>query len=158
MQAGSSGTLIGWKSGKTTYVPLWEWMEGRGMDSVYWARICKRLRRLGIDSEDSIPSAYVAWRASTTNRVVVPACQAGNRLLGSLKGLQIRAQNMLMEVQRRPVLFSWLIPLAPPSLIFLSYRPTTMYSTRLATIWRPRVHGGCDNTEHRGLKARASPW
>jgi hypothetical protein len=56
------------------------------------ARICKRLRRPGIDSEDSIPPANVAWRASTTNRVVVPARQAGNRFLGSFKGSQIRAQ------------------------------------------------------------------
>jgi hypothetical protein len=55
------------------------------------ARNGKRLRRPGIDSEDSIPTAYVAWRAGTTNRVVVPARQAGNRYLGSLKGLQIRA-------------------------------------------------------------------
>ncbi len=55
------------------------------------ARICKRLRKLGIDSEDSIPPAHVAWRAGTTNRVVVPARQAGNRFLVSLKGLQIRA-------------------------------------------------------------------
>ncbi len=28
MQAGCSGTLIGWKSGQTTYVPLWDRMEG----------------------------------------------------------------------------------------------------------------------------------
>jgi hypothetical protein len=56
------------------------------------ARICKRLRRPGIDSEDSIPPACVAWRAGTTNRVVVQACQAGYQFLGSLKGLQIRAQ------------------------------------------------------------------
>ncbi len=28
MQTGSSGTLIGWKSGQTTYVPLWHRMEG----------------------------------------------------------------------------------------------------------------------------------
>jgi hypothetical protein len=57
------------------------------------ARICKRLRRPGIDSEDSIPPAYGALRAGMTNRVVavgVPARQAGNRFLGSLKGLQIR--------------------------------------------------------------------
>ncbi len=40
-------------------------------------------RRPGIDSEDSIPRACVAWRAGTTNRVVVPAHQAGNRFLGS---------------------------------------------------------------------------
>ncbi len=28
MQTGSSGTLIGWKSGQTTYVRLWDRMEG----------------------------------------------------------------------------------------------------------------------------------
>ncbi len=28
MQTGSSGTLIGWKSGQTTYFPLWDRMEG----------------------------------------------------------------------------------------------------------------------------------
>jgi len=55
------------------------------------ARICKRLgsrnRFLIIDFMKSIP------RASTSNRLVVPARQAGNRFLGSLKGLQIRAQS-----------------------------------------------------------------
>jgi hypothetical protein len=56
------------------------------------ARICKRLWSPEIESEESIQQAYVAWRAGTTNRVVVPAHQAGNRFLGSLKGLQIRAQ------------------------------------------------------------------
>jgi hypothetical protein len=44
-----------------------------------------------MDSKESIPPAYVAWRASTTNRVVVLASQAGNRFLASLKSLQIRA-------------------------------------------------------------------
>ncbi len=57
---------------------------------LYRARICKRLRSPGIDFKESIPPAYVAWRAGTSNRVV-PARQAGNRFLGSLKGLQIRA-------------------------------------------------------------------
>ncbi len=47
------------------------------------ARICKRLWSLGIDSEKSIPPAYVAWRAGTTNRVVAPSRQAENRFLGS---------------------------------------------------------------------------
>ena len=55
------------------------------------ARICKRLRSPGIDSKESIPPAYVGWRAGTSNRVVVPALQTGTRFLGSLKGLQIRA-------------------------------------------------------------------
>ncbi len=41
----------------------------------------------------SIPLAYVAWRAASTNRVVVPAHQAGNRFRGSIKGIQIRAPN-----------------------------------------------------------------
>jgi hypothetical protein len=63
------------------------------------ARVCKRLRRPGIDSEDSIPPAYVEWRAGTTNRVIIPTRQARNRFLGSLKGLQIRAQ-ILKHVHR----------------------------------------------------------
>jgi hypothetical protein len=44
-----------------------------------------------MDSEESISQAYVAWRAGTSNRVVIPARQDGNRFLGSLKGLQIQA-------------------------------------------------------------------
>jgi hypothetical protein len=47
---------------------------------------------LFIYSEESFPPAYVAWWAGTINRVVVKARQAGNRFLGPLKGLQIRAQ------------------------------------------------------------------
>ncbi len=47
--------------------------EGGGMmassDTTSRARICKRLWSPGIDSEESISPAYVAWRASTTNRV-----------------------------------------------------------------------------------------
>jgi hypothetical protein len=59
------------------------------------ACICKRFWSPGIDSEDLIPPAYVALRASTTNTVVIQARQAGNRFLGSLTGLQIRAQATL---------------------------------------------------------------
>ncbi len=55
------------------------------------ARFCKRLQIPGIESGESILPVYVAWRAGTTNRVVIPARQAGNRFLGSLKSLQIRA-------------------------------------------------------------------
>jgi hypothetical protein len=43
-----------------------------------------------IDSEKSIPPAYVACRAGTTNKLVVPARQDGIRFLASFKGLQIR--------------------------------------------------------------------
>jgi hypothetical protein len=35
---------------------------------------------------DSVPQAYVAWRDGTSNKVVVPARQAGNRFQGYLKG------------------------------------------------------------------------
>jgi hypothetical protein len=50
-----------------------------------------RNRFLEIDSTSlcSLAGRYdVAWRAGTTNRVVVPTRQAGNRFLGSLKGLK----------------------------------------------------------------------
>jgi hypothetical protein len=55
------------------------------MDEESRAPICKRLRSPGIDSKESITPAYVAWRAGTSNRVVIPARHAGNRFLGSLK-------------------------------------------------------------------------
>jgi hypothetical protein len=53
------------------------------------ARICKHIRSPGIDSDESIPPAHVAWRGGTTNMIVGPARQAGNRFLGSLEGLQM---------------------------------------------------------------------
>jgi hypothetical protein len=56
-----------------------------------WARICNRLWSPGIDSDKSIPSAYVARRAGTKNKVFVLARQAVNRFLGSSNGIQIRA-------------------------------------------------------------------
>ena len=42
-------------------------------------------------------------QAGTTKRVVVPACQAGNRFLGSLKGLQRRAQGSGYQWYRKVV-------------------------------------------------------
>ncbi len=41
-------------------------------------------------AQESIPPAYEAWRASTRDRVVVLARQAGNRFLESSKDLEIR--------------------------------------------------------------------
>ncbi len=35
MQTGSSGTLIGWISGQTTFVPLWDRMEGAWLRTQY---------------------------------------------------------------------------------------------------------------------------
>jgi hypothetical protein len=40
---------------------------------------------------DPDTNTYVAWRAGTTNSVVIPSRQPENRFLGALKGLQIRA-------------------------------------------------------------------
>ncbi len=56
------------------------------------ARIRKRLRSPAIDSKESISPNNVAWRTGTSIRVVVQARQAGNRILGSLKGLRISAR------------------------------------------------------------------
>jgi len=47
-----------------------------------------------------MPPAYVAWRTGTSNRVVVPARQAGNRFLGSLIGLQIRALKLYRTARK----------------------------------------------------------
>jgi hypothetical protein len=63
------------------------------------ARICKRLKSPGIYFKESIPTASVGWRAGTSNGVTIPARQAGNRFLGSIKGLQIRA----LECLRSPI-------------------------------------------------------
>jgi hypothetical protein len=48
----------------------------------------------GVDS-----ASLCSLPAGRTNRVCVPACQAGNRFLGSLKGLQIWAQGPLARAQ-----------------------------------------------------------
>ncbi len=61
-----------------------------GTDFGNIARICKHLRSPGIDPKESIPPAYVAWRAATSHRVFVPARLAVSRFLGPLEGLQIR--------------------------------------------------------------------
>ncbi len=50
-----------------------------------WARICKLLWSPGIDSEESIQPAYVAWRACTTNRVLCRPVRLGIDSWASLK-------------------------------------------------------------------------
>ncbi len=63
------------------------------------ARICKRLRSPGIVSKESIPLVYVAWQASTTNRVVVTARPAiyyvVHRLVELIPGLLKRYKSGL---------------------------------------------------------------
>ncbi len=54
MQTGSSETLIGWKSGQTTFVPLWDRMEGawlrtqakRQKNLVWFGEIERKLAKL----------------------------------------------------------------------------------------------------------------
>jgi hypothetical protein len=60
-------------------------------------------------AQESIPPAYVALRASTTNRVVVPVRQAGNRFLGSLNGLQVQALGCLFTILCRASVHSFFI-------------------------------------------------
>ncbi len=64
------------------------------------ARIYERLWNPRIDS-----ATYVSLAAGTFNRVVVPALQTGNRFLGSLKGLQIRALSFIYSNVKTPCLF-----------------------------------------------------
>jgi len=52
-------------------------------------------------AQESIPPAHVARRASTTNRVFVPSHQTGNRYMGSVNGIQIRAQKSKIRFQIR---------------------------------------------------------
>jgi hypothetical protein len=56
---------------------------------------CKCLRSPGIDSQESIQPAFVAWRACMSNAVVVPGRQAGNRFLGSNSGFVLEFYNNL---------------------------------------------------------------
>jgi hypothetical protein len=48
------------------------------------ARICKRLRNPGINSKESLPPAYVARPAGTTNRVILTYRQGTCRLEESI--------------------------------------------------------------------------
>ncbi len=63
LQTGSSGTLIGWKSGQTTFVPLWDWMEGA------WLRTQKELIRgvgsRGIQIDKNVLVSFLMFKFRT---------------------------------------------------------------------------------------------
>jgi hypothetical protein len=61
-------------------------------------------------TQESIPPAYVAWRAGKKNKVVVPARQDGNRFLVYLKGLQIPSQYTPPNSSLSPICTLWLKP------------------------------------------------
>jgi hypothetical protein len=76
MQTGSSGTLIGWKTGQTTFVPLWDRMEGAWL----WTQF---LTFFTVFHQRSLSKTVLKflnnlWGLGTAsrNRVVVPARQA----------------------------------------------------------------------------------
>jgi hypothetical protein len=64
MQTGSSGTLIGWKSGQTTFVPLWDRMEGA------WLRTQLTGGVLGLHKGAGHKFKSVAIRVSSQNNTV----------------------------------------------------------------------------------------
>ncbi len=57
------------------------------------ARISKRLWSQGIDSEQSILPAYVAWRAGTANTVELSTCRTDPAGLESISGILKRFTN-----------------------------------------------------------------
>jgi hypothetical protein len=57
--------------------PSWSTLQHCCISCSGQARIFKHLRRPGIDSEDSIPPAFVVWQANMTYRIVVPAARLG---------------------------------------------------------------------------------
>ncbi len=70
MQTGSSGTLIGWKSGQTTFVPLWDRMEGAWLRTQDRHRIrkCLLCLRPSIKIKDDIQnSVYFGFSILTTD-------------------------------------------------------------------------------------------
>ncbi len=80
MQTGSSGTLIGWKSGQTTFVPLWDWMEGA------------RLRTQGATKR-----CRLSWLADKKRPRVCMSPNAAGRGGGGLRGLSQCSTAVHME-------------------------------------------------------------
>ncbi len=70
----------------------WGWDVGVGSNHIHlnWAWICKRGAQKTILKNRFLHLQYVAWRASTSNRLVVPARQAGWE---SIPGLLKRPKN-----------------------------------------------------------------
>ncbi len=74
MQTGSSGTIIGWKSGQTTFVPLWDRMEGAWLRTLAIFKF-KRLRDL-LQVENNVRATPVEFQKYLTviqrQKVVFP--------------------------------------------------------------------------------------
>ncbi len=72
MQTSSSETLIGWKSVKTTYAPVWDWMEGAWQ----WTRIKMRMWKMW-----SLPSANPSLRWHTRNKTQLIRTRGKNPIM-----------------------------------------------------------------------------
>ncbi len=62
MQTGSSGTLIGWISGQTSFVPLWDWMEGAWLRTLFCELMS--LKMMGVRSK--LGKRIALWKSKTT--------------------------------------------------------------------------------------------
>jgi hypothetical protein len=94
-----------------TLIPLSDFIDGSmkeiveevisGYVVIKYLTICEPAFVNVYGAQESVPRDRFrqpeACRVGTTNRAVVPASQAGNRFLGSLKGLQIQALQVLGE-------------------------------------------------------------
>ncbi len=67
MQSGSSGTLIGWKSGQTTFVPLWDRMEGAWLRTLYRHFLRSQETRLN----EALCTAYILQSTCPIVMIVV---------------------------------------------------------------------------------------
>ncbi len=103
-------------------------------------RFCISLRRPGIDSKESIPSTYATWRAVTSNWVVVPAQQAGNRFLNSLNGLQIRTLEFEILLTRASLLLRSCLNIFDDFLFFQKWKEhCTSLLNRNIRFAKPRI-------------------
>jgi hypothetical protein len=90
MQTGSSVTLIGWKSGQTTFIPLWDRMEGAWLWTQVWVR--RATRRL-------ISSRYVSKGLFTDVTAWAKACLGCHR--AKVHGhVQVPPQHILVPTHR----------------------------------------------------------
>ncbi len=85
--------LAGWSGWKPEFTSCMAKSKGKFSEPVF-ANV--------YGAQESIPrnrfrQPYAAWRVGTANWVAVLVRQAGNRFLGSLKGLQIRTQYMTVQ-------------------------------------------------------------
>jgi hypothetical protein len=122
MQTGSFGTLIGWKSDQTTYVPLWNRMEGVWL----WALRCTRAHNLEnlVDGHNWFLNQLDSSKISCIVCLLSLSAKSGvylSHLRSADYDLRLRTQNLksiveghnwflnhFVEIPRRPIIVSFL--------------------------------------------------